>query len=124
MEPPSPGCVDGVCAHKEHAIRDVGAPCTTGAECKTGECLTFAGSKLWPGGYCTISDCHIKDIACPAGSSCRDPGDGRGYCMKECDPAMRLQCRSEEGYGCCTGPGPSGKLGWCSSLQSPLCTSR
>jgi len=98
----------------------VGDACSTGTDCATGQCITPDASKLYFGGYCTVFDCDQKQQPCPTGSACKPGGDGRYYCLKDCDPMLnKQQCRT--GYACCSGPGPTGNMGWCAPTDSSLC---
>ncbi len=98
----------------------VGDACKANGDCATGECLTDLMSKMYFGGYCTRFDCDARNLACPAGSTCKPGGDGHQYCLRDCDPTLgEPQCRG--GYGCCSGPGPVGNLGWCAPMLSALC---
>jgi hypothetical protein len=120
------GCNAGVCGCKQFGAGQVGDACTSGAQCATGECVTIGTSKLWNGGYCTIIDCNFNTMtACPAGSTCEPGGDGHFYCMRNCDPFQNAgPCRFNEGYACCSGPGPQGMVGWCAPQGSYLCTAK
>ncbi len=73
---------------------EVGAACTSDADCAGGTCMTE-----FPGGYCVRSCSPTQP--CPIGAFCfpSAPGSSDGACMDMCDPtAPPKQCRS--GYGC------------------------
>lgn len=119
-----PGCVMGVCAAKAVGPGAVGDACVSGAQCATGECYSFAQSKMFTGGYCTVIDCG-PNAPCPTGSTCRVVDTGTSICLQDCDPSLNVQqCRTGEMYACCSGPGPAGHAGWCSPNDSSLCTAK
>jgi hypothetical protein len=121
-QPGPPGCNMGVCGPRAPGTGGVGDACNSGNQCATGMCLNDIQSKLFFGGYCTIFDCNANGAVCPDGSACKDGGDGHQYCLKNCNPQLDImQCR--QGYSCCSGPGPSGTMGWCAPSQSSLCLS-
>jgi hypothetical protein len=84
----------------------VGAPCTDGTQCATGQCITEAMHSLYVGGYCSIVMC----TTCPAGSYCAGGGGiGALGCFEECTPGAA--CRT--GYKCCPIPTDLGGQGLC-----------
>jgi hypothetical protein len=113
---PQPGCNNGVCGAK--MFGSVGAACTSGPECLTRECASVGDG--FPGGYCTITDCDLKDTMCPSDSECRNTDGMRSFCLKKClgDDSCR------PGYRCCSGPGPTTGAGWCAPETSFLCTAK
>jgi hypothetical protein len=73
---------------------DIGAACSTGANCKSGTC---GPSNQFPGGYCTQSCAG----GCPAGSTCGTiVGGSTNYCLETCSPAGSLPAGTRGGYVC------------------------
>jgi hypothetical protein len=73
---------------------DIGAPCTTAADCERNTCITDL-----PGGYCTQEACDV--VGCPAGSACFGLGqEGFNVCLETC--TVSNECRTSEGYACDT----------------------
>lgn len=95
-----------------------GAPCHTGADCSTGQCLTEAEDPSFPGGYCTIRNCTDgSPTPCPDVSDCRGLAQGSvRICLGRCELG---KCRAP--YQCC-GPGPSAI--WCAPSDNPVCLLR
>lgn len=121
---PQIGCNAGICGPKMFGMGTVGDSCRYGSDCATGECAP-SNPDGFPGGYCTIVDCDLKNQRCPIGSACKAVGQ-RSYCLADCGGFVPnpKECRS--GYGCCYGPGPihPDQPGWCAPSTSGLCTAR
>lgn len=89
----------GQCSAAAPEASDVGAACSTLADCPTSQvCLPTYG----PSGYCSTY-CSLSRQGCPAGSVCKklfseDRGDF-GLCMQSCSTTS--DCRS--GYVCGSG---------------------
>jgi len=116
---PMPGCNHGVCGPRMAGNGPVGTACAGASDCQPGlDCVTPARDPKFTGGYCTLPNCNSLNGPCPSGSDCKDV-DGTFYCLARCTD-LHPDCRA--GYGCCSGPGPSGGgLAWCSPASSILC---
>lgn len=111
----APACNRGACGPRRSAGA-VGAACASGLDCQSGQCVTEAEDKSFPGGYCTTRGCSDL-VRCPAGSSCRGFTGGQRICLADCK--RDGDCRGE--YACCSGPGPGRDSGWCAPKSSVLC---
>lgn len=80
---------------------NVGAACTSAADCTGIADVCLPSSELTPGGYCSRT-CP-GGAGCPDGSICMNFGGGQTYCVQSCDPeAAERECRT--GYGCADHP--------------------
>ncbi len=109
----SDSVVQGGCTAVLSDAGAVGEPCQTSAACSNALCLDVAPFAC---GYCSfpIAECPASAGGpgpCPTGSACvngRAPIDGTDgdYCMAICTGDG--QCRTSEGYKCCSGLALSG----------------
>jgi hypothetical protein len=91
------------------SLGDVGAPCTDGSQCATGQCISEAMHAKYVGGYCSVIGCN--STSCPSGSICSGGGAiANSGCFEEC--ALGSACRA--GYKCCPPQGADlGAMGIC-----------
>jgi hypothetical protein len=89
-------CFSNRCIVTPFQATGIGATCTTGTDCDSGDCATGDG-----GSKCTM-DCTVgTDTTCPSGFDCLDSGGGAGLCWPT-------------GGGCCDASGrgaPTALLG-------------
>ena len=76
---------------EEEPTLQVGAACTSNAQCPGGICDTSV-----TGGYCTL-DCSGTG-ACPTGATCYEFDSGGALCLDDCTSSS--ECRQSEGYLC------------------------
>jgi len=85
-------CVDGRCVPGSDAPGGLGTPCTSNADCFSGQC----GENGTGDQYC-VEPCDVTTSSCPAGFQCMAAGGG-GVCWPS----------SGDGGGCATSGGGAG----------------
>ncbi|MFZ5472221.1 MAG: hypothetical protein ACOZIN_22545 [Myxococcota bacterium] len=105
--------VDGGATQSPPAPGQMGGACTANSNCQAPATACHLNAWGTPGGMCTVFCSMPNDPVCPAGSLCGcTPGvTGQCTCIVRCTSSS--QCRTADGYTCCSRDQACIPTTWC-----------